>query len=449
MGIKLMRTLLVHFGDIAWVESNNMRKVYGETTAVCNSLADKGWSDIFPVPAVEDGCGKLDDSQRAGITNRLQIEWDRLKDIATAQASEINVAELTVFEALHTKEVDGVKVLRIPHFSGNAGFRRARTYRKSQVQRFMPDKNNAGKQRDIKTMIPINVKYYDSEADRLFDQQEENEIQGVGTKKMEDLEKLSTTKQLFDAGVGQARIRDLYKSTTGQKTYGICLADVNWPTLTIYNRYHLPSDDTRHIPWGATEHTVLTKLNNRHEAARKRKEGLGLTKDERGMEPFPGGIDDLGLADAEAYFAKLAHSGRDNAPKIMSKEDMKTKKTNDPLLVVRSVMDSVLANTTSNLQSLYDNKEMLNQTFTLAKSGNGDTTLDILKPLELDVTTGKFKDELGVTVMKEVALLIAKGKSKELLAAIELIKNPVLTVPPPVETETTKPSGKKEKVKAS
>ncbi len=287
----------------------------------------------------------------------------------------------------------------------------------------------------LKGLVPIRVTEYATQADRIIDQQQENEMQGRGTVKMDDLDKLRVTKALFDEGCLESRIRQLYSSSTGQKTFGICQANVNWPSLSIYGRFYEESSHPDYIPWGPVRGADLVKINNRYEADRKRKENLPLKNDERALEP-------ISTEDADQYFRDKAKTatGDGNATKIMAKKDMEGSAKNHKLVAVRSVMDSVLAaSTTPKLAELMKHDTAMNGITNVVLDGKGDTA-DAVVPVfasNLDafalfaevVKAGKGAE------LVQCALTIKDGKGDAVLAALATINNP----PAPTPQESDNP----------
>ncbi len=222
-------------------------------------------------------------------------------------------------------------------------------------------------------------------------------------------------------------MRELYSSSTGQKTFGICLADANFPELKVYERFLLPSDAPGFIPWGPVRGADLVKINNRAEADRKRKEGLPLKNDERGLEPLQPGE----VAEWFADKAKLAGDG--NASKSMKKTDMEAGSKNHKLLAVRKVFDSVLGNTQANLKPLMDHAEAMNGITSMILEGKGDEAERIVK-----VATGE------TVLFNDIYRIIDTGKIAELKAAVASILNPspvvqAAPVPAPAPEPTPAP----------
>lgn len=400
--------VLVHFASVAWREVNNYRKDYGDLNAIRNSLAQRQWNADNPVPVVEI----TDEELEAELKDR-QTRWDSLKEATTAEAA----VERQVFEMLYT---EGGKLIR-PKYSGNAGFRRHRAFFPAMVQRFK-DSDKATKQGepalDISGMIPVRVTKYASKIDRIIDQQTENELQGVGTKKMDDLEKLRVTYDLFQDGCRESDIRRLYSSSTGQKTFGLCMVNANWPDLKIIDRMlNLPTEHPDYVKWGPVRHNEISKFNQRYDAQRKRKEGLPLKNDERGLEPIT-------AEEVDNYFRDRSKGEGANAPKIMTKSDILSGSKQHKLDLAKLTFDTVYNNVPpASLKKAIDHAEALNHATQMVLADKGD---------DFDVIMEGVKADPSIFV--QVAKLIRDGKLESLRKAIDSVNSPVIQAAPKAPT---------------
>ena len=431
-------SFFVKFASLLWYPTNNRRKAtnYGDVNGVRNSLALNGWNPDNTVPGVKDrsSVGSLTESQIANEMEKRTAEWKRLKDLVASAANEENVANLKVFEDLYVEFSADPNVpskLIVPEISMNAGFRRASAYVAAMAQRLRDNiKKGINKDEAIPCMIPVRIAYYHTEAERLIDQQKENELQNVGTLKMDDLDKLAITKELFDEGCTQSQIRTLYPSSTGQKLYGICLADSNWKSVKLLSRMQQAVGTLGFVPWGPIRHTEITKLNNQFEAARKRKEGLPLTKDEKAIAPFKG--DELGLEEFTEYVNSRTAGDGGNATKIMSKETMLSSSKNHPLKFVRNVFDSVLGNTEQNLKPFKENAETINTVTDAIARGKGAELETVAKAYATD-EKGEYVSADNAKLMSDIGQLLAEGKYAELRLAVDNVKNPPAKVEEPAK----------------
>lgn len=355
------------FATVFWFKPNNWRSDYGSADNLAKlqtSLADRGWVEnnavsVCPIQKDED----LPESERkAGKKSEYAIcmeerftRWEALRNATNPDAAK----ELTVFEKLYVR--DG-KLIE-PRYSGNAGFRRASVYEKAMLQRFNnPDVPDADK---IRTNVPVVVKDYDGdEAARIIDQQLENELQGVGTEKIADKDKLRVAMKLFRMGKREIYLRQLYTATTGQKLFNICLLDFYWPSLKVYDRINLPATADEYIPYAPLKHSDLIKLNNRKEADDKRREGRKLNDKERGMEPL-----------TEEEVAKYLNDAKEgltkgNDPKIMPKKEIESIAQRNAVEWIRASFKAVMEDNTAELNRYVDYADQINLHKTLIDSGN-------------------------------------------------------------------------------
>lgn len=439
----------VRFATIAWIERNNGREEYGseeEQGSIRNSLMKYGWLDQNPVPAIREGDGALTETQIMEEMNRRQLLWDSQKEKLKSHDSPANIADLRVFEILYTeltdpKDEESPRRLITPVWSANAGFRRGRNYYAAMCLRFQ-EKAKPGEivENDVREWIPIMPKVYRNPQDRIIEQQLENEIQTVGVKRITDKEKLNITKKLFDAGCKESDVRKLYSSSIGQKMFGICLADMFWPKLKVYDRVKIfTPDHPDFVPLSRLRAPDLIKLNNRREANRKRKEGLSLSKDERALEPWKDSED--GSAEFDKYLRDEAakERGSDGKLKPMKKEDMEAAIKNHPLLFVRSSLEKVKdAGTDIHLSKLIEHKDVCNDVFATVKEGNPE------KVKTLETVVSSLKDDVNAQILQDVSELLSLGKAEELKAAIEAIKNPPPPPPSPIEETPSKDEAKVE-----
>ncbi len=440
--------MLVHFAQVVWTLKLNYRdrERYGSFDAIRNSLAERGWSDQNPIPCSNPA---EDWEVKAALAER-QKDWDTYKDALKHQDNDENRAKLAVFIDLYTEPVDaekpdGERKLIVPIYSGNAGFRRSQAYFSAMVQR-RRRKADDGMQVDTDTriMIPIQPKVYPTLADRIYDQQLENELQGVGTVKMDPLDKLRVVKALKDQGWREAQVRSLYnQSTTVQKLYGIARANDNWPTLNIFQRFYLDPANPDFIPLSRVRHNEIVPYNVRFRAAQKRAEGLPLSEDEKAAEPFKDEYGPDGKVTAyeiDNYFRDLAARERgDGTPqsRMLKKEEIKAM-LDSPVLAVRSAANHVYEGIEpKSMKAMVAFKDALNIPFDLVTSGKGEL---------MEGIANAVKDH--ETLMADINKVIAAGKVNQLKAAVNLILNPPAPTENKVETvvENTTPATPENKV---
>jgi hypothetical protein len=396
--------VLIPFALVAWRKKNNFRKNYGDapqTNATRNSLATHEWVADNSIPAYD-----IDDADLVAEMEDRQAKWDSLRSATTPESATV----LKVFELLFVKDGRLIK----PEYSGNAGFRRAGIFLDAMVQRFT-EANKAKVEFSMSGLIPVRPVKYATRIEQIKDQQLENELQTVGAKRMEDLEKLEVTKALFDEGCLESEVRTLYSSSTAQKSYGICLVDRNFPTLNIYPRF-LITDATNpeRIPWGPIRAEDVRKFNSRFYAQQKRAEGLPLSKDENGLEPVtPEQVDSF-------FRDKAKGVGDGNAAKIMKKGDIEGNSKSIKLKLAATAFKSVLNDTKSNLRPYLEHADAINTGTDLIDQGKGTTYSVIME--------GVAKE---IDLFETIARLVKAGRVEEVKKAVSALLTPAVEVPAP------------------
>lgn len=417
--------ILVQFALVAWRQKNNFRSKenYGESNDIKNSLAKHQWVLDNPVPVTD-----ITEAEIVAEMSERQVTYDTYKGIVNPTPAQ--VVEFETFKQLF---LDPEGNLVKPKYSGNAGFRRSTIFFAAMVQRAVDRAKPENVEHTISGLVPVRVTTYATPVDRIIDQQRENELMAFGAVKMADLDKLKVTKALYSEGCREIKVRELYSSSVGQKAYGICQADQNWPTLNIYNRFFLPVEAPGFIPWGPVRGEVLIRQNARFEADRKRSEGLPLKADERGLEP-------IGVQEVTDYYldrAKLATDG--NATKSMAKKDMESGAKNHKLLAVRKVFDSVIGNTQVNLKSMLDHSLAMNGITELVTKDEGKTYGDIADRVVVSLVQNVPLYDLFTKVVEAGKLDEARTALTAILAStVAAVPTPV-TVPAP-ETPVVTPS---------
>lgn len=399
---------------IFWNEIRNERKDYGDekdTNGTRNSLATYQWmpDNSIPVTAITE-------SEMVACMAQREATWDTLKKATTPEAAVRKI----VWEAMYVKDGKLIK----PEYSANAGFRRGRLFVDAMVQRFSQSDQNVkdGKEKlEISGLIPVRPVVYANEIERIIDQQLENELQNIGVKQITDIEKLRTTKKLFDLGCREVEIRRLYSSSTGQKAFALCLANQNWPALDIYNRFFLEPTHPDRIPWKPIRAPEVSKLNQRFEAQRKAKENLPLSKDERGLP-------EITEKEVDDFFRDKAKGvGTGNASKIMPKTDIENLSKRNKLALVRKAADSVLHDVDHNLAKYMDHADGLNAAVDLIDADKGAVLDSVMVAVKTDPE-----------LFKLIADLVKDGKGAGIRSLLTPLTNPQ-SAPAPAEKSEGKP----------
>lgn len=403
--------ILLPVALLAWLPKNNYRKNYGDEALnmkLKTSLREHEWVQDNPIPVRE-----IKPDELAEEMKRRQDKWEVLKTTQVPGAGD----ERKVFETLYVNPKTN-KIIE-PEYSANAGFRRAGNYFAAMVERFRDKAKPEMASYEITGRIPARVAVYKNRIEEIIGQQLENEMQGVGTKKMEDLEKLRVSKDLYDEGCKEIDIRRLYNtSSTAQKLFGICQVDHNWPELNFINRFYLDPKDSDFLAWGPVRAADLLKFNKRFRAQQKIADKLSLTPDERGLP-------EVNADEVDLFFRNKSKGvGEGNAPKIMAKADIESLSQNNKLRLVEKTASAVLHNSAEHLKRYMAHSDSLNGAVELIDNGKGKTLDSVVN------TMVEHKDSPNLFGM--VATLVAIGREAEVQEVLEkLILNPPPAPPVP------------------
>jgi hypothetical protein len=365
-GPQLAIATLVNFAQVYWRRGSNLRSAdaYGsaqELRVLRDSLADHGWLSNFPVPVYHIADAKDHEALVRECLAERQARWDALKTAGTPRAA----IELQVFEKLF---VQAGRIIE-PRYLGNAGFRRSTVFFDAMLDRFQKPGEDGRTPLGLASLndqVPALIRLYRDEAERIIDQQRENEFKDLGAVAIPALDKLRIARRLFDLGCREARIRELYPGSTAQKLYGICQANLNWPDLKVYERFFLPPADPDHIPFGPVKHDVLIKLNNRFEADRKRAQHRELTEKEKQSEP-------VRPEEVRDYFAGLSRGGTAAPkPRPMDRSDVEAVSRQNRVKLFRTAFAAVLDNSLDALVPYVQQADGLNLLTDLIDAGKGD-----------------------------------------------------------------------------
>lgn len=352
---KTVETVVnAHFAEVYWNPAKNRRdkESYGTTgqaTELRESLRDKGWIVINPAFVYP-----MSQADKDECLKERQTKWDALKDTTKAE----NLHPLHVFESLYTVDGKGKKLIE-PKFNGNSGFRRHGQYFDAQLERYTRGD-------EILTTVPVVVKHYKDEVDRIIDQQLENEIRSVGVCEIPDLNKLRIVRGLYEMGVIENRVRELYKTTMAQKLYGICRADNLWPELKIYDRFFITdTNNPDFIPFSKPSHKEIIPLNNRTIATRKRENNEPLTQFEKELP-------NITQEEVDKYFRDCRTGSQSgNEKKIMPKTEIKGLAEQHKIDLVKMASKAVYDNDTSPLYNLMEHADSLNSVTKMVNDGKG------------------------------------------------------------------------------
>lgn len=316
-----------------------------ETKDTLSSLAANGWIDQKSI-----NCFLLSDEQKEAA---VLYRTDRLKALEEESAKDQESRDLLfVLRRLWT---DGNGKVITPEVGNNMGFRRMRLYPKSQVFRMrIKPEDRAQSETDILTQIPVNVKNYADENDRVADQLIENEREGVGKKEVSFLAKLTASKPLFDAGRNEAFFRKVvFKDGVGQKIFSILKVNALQPAARIMERVVLPETDVEYIPAQSLNPSVMRPLY----------------KD--GKIPAQAEVEEV------VYKVK---NGVINTPKMADRTTIDNLSKHNPNPVVRLVCGYLIANQTTQLNdTLAPMSAHFDEVLRYTNAGKGAELLAYLK----------------------------------------------------------------------
>jgi hypothetical protein len=315
------------FGEVHWFKPMNTRplKDYGvaddsEVKEIVSSLAVNGWYDRQTVnvgPIDYNGFGEIPNLLEKAMLEREHL----LTHLAEQAEKDQNARDLLYVYNKAWRDADG-KIIE-PKFFGNMCFRRASVYVQAMVNRLKIDQGMKFGPEEIPLMIPVNVKVYQTEADRIDDQFIENERNSVGKKEVSFPAKVMASKILFEAGRNEAHFRKrIFKDGVGQKVFAILKLNAVCPDFKLLDRIQLDPTDPQYIPGQSLPPGELRNLYTNKES----KSGRIPSVDEVQLK-----IDEI-----------LGNKG--NKPKMAERGVIEGLRDQNPNLVVRRVCEHLLNN---------------------------------------------------------------------------------------------------------
>ena len=325
---------LMTAADIYWRKESNHRKDMVKNTKGLIPLLQPGWNGIHGLIAVE---GISERSKAIGVDlvaeclARRTQQWELLK-VDTGKDALIR---RRVFEDMFVGK-DGK--LRHPKVAANVGFRRGVVWFDAQVERAKAGRELNDSVKDGSGGIPVVIRSYASDSERIREQVEENEHkEGEPTT---PLDKLSAGADLYRLGWIENDLRNLFTtkegkagSTTGQKIFKVCRLDKAFPALNILKRLFLDVDAEGYIPYGPIDVTTLLGFMHRIDQTKDKKSGL--------VPPV------LTEEDLAAYLLDV--KGNKTPASTMMKEKNVTGLKQGDTLLVQDVAESVLKGNTDGL----------------------------------------------------------------------------------------------------
>ena len=248
----------MHFGEIIVKKDLNSRpeSEYGDPKPIVDSMAYSGFSDNFNV-----NCFAATDED-------------------AAHEIEIRKAVLTKLEADSTRDDDARKMLPVmnrlwkdekghlvePRVFNNMAFRRLTNYPQAMIQRGATPVDDRGgdKAVDVLTSIPVNVKKYDSEYERVLDQLMENGANKQGTKDLSFLSKCRACLPLMNnPRIKEADIVNALGGVrgTGQKVYNLLIVHMRCEDAKLLERGALDSKDANYLKLETPKYSAWQTLH--------------------------------------------------------------------------------------------------------------------------------------------------------------------------------------------
>jgi len=316
---------MVQFAQIFWYAPRNGRSEVSTKLDRLTKDLSNGWEPVLGIVPVEDinviGTKDGKDYVASCLEERNQ-RWQQLKESKTPD----DAIALRVFEEMYVKSGK----LIIPPYIANACYQRGSVFFPAMVLRRKlagkdpEDTTNDGSIRDL---IPITLREYGTDAERLSDQLLENVGKNRSAEPLSNKDKLWYAKRLFELGHNEVYLRRLFSDSVGQKCFSLCRLNKTFPDLKIYDRLRKPETDEDAIRYEKVDVNVLFKWNKR-------------------LKGNPG---EVPLQEAEvAQYLNDLRSGakKGNAPKIMKRDNIKGLSENNGIEVVKMTARAIMENNT-------------------------------------------------------------------------------------------------------
>lgn len=250
----------LHYGAIIVNKLLNTRpeSEYGDAKDVIDSMARGGFSDNFNVncfEATEEDAAKEIELRKAVM---LELDNQRLRKEDAARM-------FTVLERLY-KDEKGHWIE--PQVFNNMAFRRLTNYPQAMIQRaaMAPEDRGGPSKDELLPMIPVNIKVYDSDYERILDQLAENGTNKQGAKDLSFLSKCKACKPLMkNPRVREADIVNALGGQTargtGQKVYNLLIVDMRCPEAELLERGALDPKDSRYLRLESPKYADWQKLH--------------------------------------------------------------------------------------------------------------------------------------------------------------------------------------------
>ena len=249
----------LHFGAIIVKKILNTRpeNEYGDVKPVIDSMAYGGFSDNFNVNCFAATEKEADEEIELRKAIFLELESKVTRDDDARKM-------LAVLNRLYKDEKGH---LVEPQVFNNMAFRRLSNYPQSMIQRgALPADERGGSDpaADVLPMIPINLKVYESDYDRIIDQLMENGLNKQGAKDLTFVSKCNACLPLMNNP--RVKESDIVNALggmrgTGQKVYNLLLVHMRCPDANLLVRGALDSKDARFLKLESPKYADWQKLH--------------------------------------------------------------------------------------------------------------------------------------------------------------------------------------------
>lgn len=364
--------IVIFAGLIYWFKERNEARMTGqygddkESEKVMRSMTNDGW--FRTGDGIIEVCRMSKEDQDRAL-KLLQNRWEELK----AEAEQTNnTLSLKTWEAIHVQNGKLVK----PEYEGISGNRRGSLLHKVNIARNKVKPEDGGPLPPI-TEIPVIVKEFANEQERMDAQMMENTRKAEGYLPPSDLDMLKWSIKRVQLGGLQKDLRRVLTDTTGQKYYWIIELNRRFPKAGFIERLCKPVDDTAHIRLSAVKGNELPNLGLRsdpeklaeHNAKAKNKGKAGDILEPLTLERF------------QAYLNEIGKKPVSNEKKMMDKDTIKSLAGNNAGSVIERVLDAVIQNNTDGLKALVDNTEASKALLRLIDEGDGPFIEQVMSKL--------------------------------------------------------------------
>lgn len=347
--------IFVEPADLYWIPSRNCRTVLANDKRKKELAGDlkTGWNQMLGTVAAEE-VGKLSTALGVDLVAQCVNERTQFWNALKANKDADGLIRLYVWERNYVK--DGK--VRPPKFIPNTCFQRGSVVFDAMV---LAKKDG----NDLTIMVPVAVREYASEGERLAEQLSENEKKTFGATPLEELDKVRATKRFYDLGSKENDVRKQFKSSNlAQKAFKLCILDSRFPNLHILDRLYRAPDQEGYIPFGTiTVNDILLKVRQ---------------TSPNGADLKPGETA-ISEADLDQYFQDVKGQSTPRST-VMKPADMKAMTEQPPAEVVRECFKSASTGNVDNLARFVPVAPVLNVVPSLATLG----VYPIMEPIILE-----------------------------------------------------------------